>query len=300
MGAFNGTRPEHLFVVCKVPPMLCRRHVSPALYVSKYLTWREKSNWILVYNQHIKGMALFLLHIEFVSARNLENTLQTRKNNQEKENLMKRSLAATSFVLAVALSSISTFAQACGGLPLGWDSNKTIYGTPSTPGSYAYEHGFMFNFADLVLNNTHPRPGSGEAMTCDLQSFGVLKADENGFYTLTTGIKPTRTYLPFGRVFFDLENSFVYYGEEVDRLGVFTGGESESLAQILAQGAATYELLDEKGSFTFYWLPDREITGISLAYSLIPVPEPETWAMLMAGLGIMGMVTRRRRTEAAA
>jgi len=29
------------------------------------------------------------------------------------------------------------------------------------------------------------------------------------------------------------------------------------------------------------------------------VPEPTTWAMLLAGLGIVGTVTRRRRTKAA-
>ena len=30
-----------------------------------------------------------------------------------------------------------------------------------------------------------------------------------------------------------------------------------------------------------------------------PIPEPETWAMLLAGLGIMGAVTRRQRTKVA-
>jgi len=41
-----------------------------------------------------------------------------------------------------------------------------------------------------------------------------------------------------------------------------------------------------------------EITGITLAYNL-PVPEPETWAMLLAGLGIVGAVSRRQRARAA-
>ncbi|MDR2208717.1 MAG: PEPxxWA-CTERM sorting domain-containing protein [Azoarcus sp.] len=38
-------------------------------------------------------------------------------------------------------------------------------------------------------------------------------------------------------------------------------------------------------------------TGLSA--TIQAVPEPETWAMLLAGLGIVGVVTRRRRTEAA-
>jgi len=38
-----------------------------------------------------------------------------------------------------------------------------------------------------------------------------------------------------------------------------------------------------------------EITGLTLAYNLPAIPEPETWAMLLAGLGIVGAITRRRR-----
>ncbi len=44
---------------------------------------------------------------------------------------------------------------------------------------------------------------------------------------------------------------------------------------------------------------NREITGITLAYNLDAIPEPETWAMLLAGLGIVGAVTRRQRIKAA-
>lgn len=50
-----------------------------------------------------------------------------------------------------------------------------------------------------------------------------------------------------------------------------------------------------------------EITGLSFAnvpsidafetanYSITPVPEPETYALMLAGLGVMGFVARRRR-----
>ena len=34
--------------------------------------------------------------------------------------------------------------------------------------------------------------------------------------------------------------------------------------------------------------------------SLLPVPEPETYAMLLAGLAVLGFVTRRRRALLAA
>lgn len=42
-------------------------------------------------------------------------------------------------------------------------------------------------------------------------------------------------------------------------------------------------------------LGNATATGMSTAlYSLAPVPEPETWAMLLAGLGLVGFMARRR------
>jgi hypothetical protein len=43
------------------------------------------------------------------------------------------------------------------------------------------------------------------------------------------------------------------------------------------------------------WISDYRITSGQLAYSLPAVPEPETYAMLLAGLGLVGAVARRRR-----
>jgi hypothetical protein len=52
--------------------------------------------------------------------------------------------------------------------------------------------------------------------------------------------------------------------------------------------------MDDSGSvFAAYNFDVKTVTGVTLAYA--PVPEPETWAMLLAGLGIVGAVTRRRQ-----
>ncbi|WP_256209002.1 FxDxF family PEP-CTERM protein [Nitrosospira sp. Nsp14] len=37
-------------------------------------------------------------------------------------------------------------------------------------------------------------------------------------------------------------------------------------------------------------------TGVDHAFLLAPIPEPETYAMLLAGLGLLGFIARRRRT----
>jgi hypothetical protein len=42
-------------------------------------------------------------------------------------------------------------------------------------------------------------------------------------------------------------------------------------------------------------LGNATATGMSTAlYSLAPVPEPETWGMLLAGLGLVGFMARRK------
>ena len=38
-----------------------------------------------------------------------------------------------------------------------------------------------------------------------------------------------------------------------------------------------------------------EVSGTTTAYSLSPIPEPETYALMLAGLGLIGFVARRRR-----
>lgn len=39
----------------------------------------------------------------------------------------------------------------------------------------------------------------------------------------------------------------------------------------------------------------NEVSGTTSVYSLTPVPEAETWAMFLAGLGLTGLVARRKR-----
>jgi hypothetical protein len=39
--------------------------------------------------------------------------------------------------------------------------------------------------------------------------------------------------------------------------------------------------------------------GLSVTLALAPVPEPETYAMLLAGLGLLGFMARRRKTAEA-
>jgi len=84
---------------------------------------------------------------------------------------------------------------------------------------------------------------------------------------------------------FDFGRSWVSY------LGA-DGTEYLTLAQIRESGGDFSLLAD--GNISLSWSANYRITGINFEY-LNPVPEPETWAMLLAGLGIVGATARRRK-----
>lgn len=61
----------------------------------------------------------------------------------------------------------------------------------------------------------------------------------------------------------------------------------------LTQVAATSY---ERGLWT---LSEDAVThGVTLAWTVAPVPEPSEWAMMLAGLGVVGAISRRRRKAA--
>ncbi|MDR2014101.1 MAG: PEPxxWA-CTERM sorting domain-containing protein [Azoarcus sp.] len=136
--------------------------------------------------------------------------------------------------------------------------------------------------------------------------------------TLSTALST----IPFDGVgIFDFEQSFIHYSD-------YSGDYSISLADSLRGGAwdlncdacspeywpsGYAEFYYYAGEFLSFFGPaynsglyaewgnswgspySNYITGMTLAYNLPAVPEPETWAMLLAGLGIVGAVAKRRR-----
>ncbi|MEZ0315330.1 MAG: FxDxF family PEP-CTERM protein, partial [Methylophilaceae bacterium] len=41
----------------------------------------------------------------------------------------------------------------------------------------------------------------------------------------------------------------------------------------------------------------NEVSNTTTLYSLTPVPEPETYAMMMAGLGLLGFAAKRKKHD---
>lgn len=83
--------------------------------------------------------------------------------------------------------------------------------------------------------------------------------------------------------------------------GVVGGGDDSLLQSSTSPGGSTLTLdyLSPLSSSSYI-----TVTGISngssgaiFAGQIAPIPEPETYAMLLAGLGLMGAVVRRRSTR---
>jgi len=132
-------------------------------------------------------------------------------------------------------------------------------------------------------------------------SYYVWRADDDHYSTndpalVNSQVSSIFSALPLQGVgIFDFTQSFIHY----------SNGSSISLANLMFSrlDGANWNYIYHYGDlivdtrnndFTLVWSDyDDSVTGVTLAYNL-PIPEPETWAMLLAGLGIVGAVTRRR------
>lgn len=85
-----------------------------------------------------------------------------------------------------------------------------------------------------------------------------------------------------------------------------SGGSALNLSSIPLSGGGTslsYGSLSGASQYSLHFVGTAPEAGQSFnvqLHSVQAVPEPETFAMLLAGLGLIGMVTRRRSQVAAA
>jgi len=101
---------------------------------------------------------------------------------------------------------------------------------------------------------------------------------------LLSTLKSTQPVLGYG--VFDFQNSFVTYDGTSDPV---------SLAQIIVDDSLVEYSFADGQNISINWLSERPIASLALTYyDMSPVPEPESWAMLLVGLGVMGMVAHRR------
>ena len=138
---------------------------------------------------------------------------------------------------------------------------------------------------DAVANITFTGATSlfGLSQLSDVQTLSILGSDNLLLLSTGTGASDSRELIEVKRD-----------GTVVSRL---------DLTNIVPRNAIEGVTIDERG--TIYLLAEHDQLSGALPDSksqlivlTAPVPEPETYAMLLAGLGLMGVVARRRKHSA--
>jgi hypothetical protein len=94
-------------------------------------------------------------------------------------------------------------------------------------------------------------------------------------------------------------------GSGANNGGVLTAGFLDSKnTDVSLTGGSTYALRVFGTKDAGFGFGTKSIVSVTATYGTLtpvtPVPEPETYAMLLAGLGLMGTIVRRRKTAISA
>jgi PEP-CTERM motif len=156
--------------------------------------------------------------------------------------------------------------------------------------SYSYGSGTFLSGDSLLLNQSSTAtaafaPGTFNCISCSYTStlaggdtiFGNFTVDSFSF--VANPVNPFQADLNF-------TDTFTVSGGT----GAFTGASGGGTIFGTHFGALIDFIPQVSGAST-----ERVIFSVTTA----PVPEPETYAMLMAGLGVMGAVARRRKQQSA-
>ncbi|MDR2924747.1 MAG: PEPxxWA-CTERM sorting domain-containing protein [Azoarcus sp.] len=101
--------------------------------------------------------------------------------------------------------------------------------------------------------------------------------------------------MPFsGYANFDFDRSWVMYEGSDEKVALSSIFGSGSLNEFSAASSIGIGRFDDEARFFADWTSVSQITAIEL----YAVPEPETWAMLLVGLGLVGAVSRWRARAA--
>ncbi|RFP19574.1 PEP-CTERM sorting domain-containing protein [Duganella sp. BJB475] len=183
---------------------------------------------------------------------------------------------------------------------------STIFDVESNPGSLSFAQfnaslgtltSVQFELFNTIYGTIDIKNKASSGSTFTIHTGGDLTATVAG-QTVTTGnwIDPSFTLAAGASQHTDVAavtNSKVLTFNLPTNLSAFIGGGTYSAtldgvsAQALTSGGnakyGTDILMDGYAKVTY-------------TYETAPVPEPETYAMLLAGLGLMGVVARRRKS----
>lgn len=115
----------------------------------------------------------------------------------------------------------------------------------------------------------------------------------NGWMADTSGILWTEPQLPY----YEPVTTGTWSGSRAGVLTTYTGGDYRFVFENNLGGAGVWtpSVMDFTIRMAF---SDQPFTSIPASIPTSPVPEPETYAMLLAGLGLLSFTARRRKQSA--
>lgn len=226
--------------------------------------------------------------------------------------MLKPALAAVSLLFAVSAASANTIFNV-GGATLTYDDSTSLGNIGSFNG-FEFE-GFSWNLPNsaTVVNTT---PDTIEFLTVDLPSFtitanpGFALSDISGFlgnptffdFGGTSNIQLTAEVsidggpaIPIsGLIDFVITNQNLsiglnagFFSQTATLPGAFTTFAVTNASLLLTAA------VDDDGTISS--IVSNPQNKLEISYTVVAVPEPETGAMLLAGLAAMGWVARRQR-----
>ncbi|WP_426168589.1 PEPxxWA-CTERM sorting domain-containing protein [Sandarakinorhabdus sp. DWP1-3-1] len=177
--------------------------------------------------------------------------------------------------------------------PTGWTNightegviSYASFGTPAYDGDYYYDIG--------GYGGATPAPGEGISQT--------VTTVPTALYTLTFGFSGENTAGVSTVLDVLIGSQLSQFTIVGDGSGVFKKPFQTTSINYLATGAST-TISFTIASSTAFGFNDPLIDGVSFALAGpgSTVPEPASWAMLIAGFGLVGAAARRRRVAVAA
>ncbi|MBL8414116.1 MAG: PEP-CTERM sorting domain-containing protein [Propionivibrio sp.] len=225
---------------------------------------------------------------------------------------LKPVVVALSLMAGVSAASATTIFDA-GPYTLSYDETTTFGFLASSFSSSGNSYGFSWNFSPDASVVSF---GSTEVKFVTLPSFTLTP---NAGYTLSGGFNAFLGNLVYTEVG-GATTGILAYGDVSVNGGapININGHLVSWTQTLSVPGSNSGYFAESatlplGSFTSIAVSNASLAlsasggiyssiiaqpqnKIEFSFTAVPVPEPETYAMLLAGLGVMGAIARRRRT----
>ncbi|HEX8988704.1 MAG TPA: PEP-CTERM sorting domain-containing protein [Rhodocyclaceae bacterium] len=161
---------------------------------------------------------------------------------------------------------------------------------------------FSANAQNLVTNGDFSAGSAGWVLNGDLDFSSFPGFWQDGAFLSEDSISQSIGTVLGGnyRLSFDAAVSFgsmvaYWNGSEVATTGVTDGWMSYG-ANVVADSTQSILKFGTQNLLGFNYLDNVRLTYQPRVAA--PVPEPETFAMMMAGLGVLGMVRRRRQDQA--